>query len=173
MTHRIAGPRPTGQLSRRHRYLVYAVAIGVWLSGALWLLFHYFLMRASALGPMPHPLEPWWLSLHGAFAFAAIWSFGLLWGVHVVNNWPAGARRRSGALMILILGVLIASGYLLYYLGDDQLRSITSVTHWAIGLAAPAGFIAHRFARRARRSKLACGLLSKPGNAGEIAPGLY
>jgi hypothetical protein len=141
---------PVG-LSRTRRLGVYAVGIGLWLTGALWLLFHYFLMRPGEFGPAADPLEAWWLTLHGAFAFLAIWTFGLLWGVHVANNWSAGRRRWSGALLVGVFELLIISGYLLYYLGDETLRPIASLVHWAVGLAGPIFFLAHRFGLQRKR----------------------
>jgi hypothetical protein len=153
VTSRTRPPRrgPT-RLSQARRLGIYAVGIGVWLSGVLWLLFHYFMMRPGEFGPSPDPLEPWWLKFHGAFAFAAIWGFGLLWGVHVVNGWSGGRRRRSGGALVGLLGWLIVSGYLLYYLGDDHVRSIASILHWSLGLAVPIAYWVHRSATRRRMS---------------------
>jgi hypothetical protein len=140
---RIAAPR---------RRAIYVVMAALWASGALWLVFHYFLQGQGEFGPEPSPLEPWWLKLHGAAAFAALWLFGLLWGVHVVNGWKARRRRWSGGALFGSALALIASGYLLYYAGGETLRAATSITHWALGLAAPALFLIHRyFAREAKR----------------------
>ncbi len=115
-------------------------------------MFHYFLVRQGEFGPTANPLEPWWLRLHGAFALAAIWMFGLLWGVHITKAWPHQRRRWSGGMLTGVFAFLIVSGYLLYYLGDDALRPIVSALHWGIGLACPAAFFLHRIRRR-RRSK--------------------
>ena len=52
----------------------------------------YLLTKQGEFGPQSHPLEPWWLKLHGAFAFAFTWFFGLLWGTHVTVAWPRGRR---------------------------------------------------------------------------------
>jgi hypothetical protein len=132
------------RLPRSRHIAVYAIGIGVWLSGGLWLLFHYFVVHPGPFGPTSSPLEPWWLKLHGAFAFAAIWLFGLLWGVHIVAGWSGWRRRGTGGLMVAILGWLILSGYLLYYLGDETVRPLISLLHWVIGLAVPVAFTAHR-----------------------------
>ena len=92
------------------------------------------------------------LVLLGVLAFAALWLFGLLWGVHIVPGWSRGRLRKSGGWMVGSLIFLTASGYLLYYLTDDQSRSVASLLHWSAGLALPALFAVHRVARRRRGS---------------------
>jgi hypothetical protein len=79
-----------------------------------------------------------------------LWVFGLLWGVHMVNAWQARRRRWSGGALFGLGAVLIATGWLLYYAGDDGLRSVASFGHWGLGLAAPALFLFHRFFARDR-----------------------
>lgn len=141
------------RLGRSKRLTLYVVGIGVWLSGGVWLLFHYFCVKQGEFGPVENPLTPWWLRLHGAFAFAAIWIFGLLWGVHVTVAWPRERRRWSGGALAAVFAFLIASGYLLYYVGDDRVRPVVSVIHWGIGLVCPAFFFLHRLRRRRQRSR--------------------
>jgi hypothetical protein len=149
-------PRRAARLPQAQRLSVHVVGLGLWLSGALWLLFHHFVRRRGEFGWGPHPLEPWWLTLHGAFGFAAIWLLGLLWGVHVTAGWRTRRRRWSGALLAGVLVLLALSGYLLYYLGNERARAVVSVLHWAVGLACPGAFLAHRLRdllrRRARRA---------------------
>jgi hypothetical protein len=81
-------PGPS-RLSRARRAGISAVGIGIWLTGVLWLVLHYFVAYPGRFGPARSPLEPWSLTLHGAFGFAAIWIFGLLRDVHVQTRWPA------------------------------------------------------------------------------------
>ena len=142
----------TARLPRVRRLGLYAVGAGLWLTGGLWLVFHYLVPRPGDLGVGPHRLEPWWLTLHGAFAFAALWALGLLWGVHVVEGWALEKRRRSGLALLGAVGLLVLSGYLLYYLGNARAREVTGVVHWGIGLSCPAVFLAHRFGLRALRA---------------------
>jgi hypothetical protein len=130
---------------------LYIIGTGVWLSGGLWLLYHYFFVQQGEFGPAANPLEAWWLKLHGAFAFAAIWIFGLLWGAHVTKLWPSSRRRWSGSIMTGVLVWLILSGYLLYYVGEEKSRSIVSILHWSIGLACPFFFLWHRIKFRRPR----------------------
>lgn len=144
-------PRGSARLARARRLGLSAVALGLWSSGTLWLLFHHFFERPGQFGSRPHPLESWWLSLHGAFGLAAIWTFGWLWSAHITKGWATGRQRWSGGLLVVILGGLTVSGYLLYYVGQEQLRALTSLLHWSAGLAAPIPFLLHRLRERDRR----------------------
>jgi hypothetical protein len=147
-------PRGTAGLTRARRLALYTVGLGVWLSGALWLLFHYFLERPGPFGVSPHPLEPWWLWLHGACAFATIWTFGWLWSAHIRKGWGIGRKRPSGGLLVAILVGLTLTGHLLYYLSQEQARTITSFLHWSAGLACPIPFALHRLRNPASRRPL-------------------
>ena len=145
----MSGPSSSPRLSRTRRIALYVVGIGVWLSGVLWLAFHYFVVERGPFGSTESPMEPCSVTLHGAFAFAAIWLFGLLWGAHLPAGWSCGWRRRSGGLLAGLWGWLIVSGYLLYYAGGEEFRTAVSLAHWITGLTAPAAFAAHRLKRRA------------------------
>ena len=135
----------TPRLTRTRRTVVYGIAGGVWLTGAAWLVLHYFFQRQGEFGAEPNPFEWWSLAAHGLFAFASLWLFGLLWGAHFGAAWRSLRRRVSGVAMFVVFAWLIATGYFLYYVGSDQARSMIAIVHWAVGLAAPIPFILHRF----------------------------
>ena len=141
-----AAPRAPA-LSRSRQLTVYSISLGVWLTGAVWLLAHYFMEQEGAYGPSPHPLEFWSIAAHGAFSLATLWMLGLLWAIHIPAGWRSLRRRWSGSLMFGTAGLLILTGYLLYYFGDADLRPAVAVLHWAVGLACPVLFVVHRFAR--------------------------
>jgi hypothetical protein len=127
------------------RNSVYAIGLGLWATGAIWLLFHYFFPREDAFGAAPHPLEPWLLAAHGAFAFASLWLLGLLWIAHLPIGWFSGRRRWSGSVLFVVALWLAITGYLIYYAGDENLMSLAALLHWSVGLGAPAVFLVHRF----------------------------
>jgi hypothetical protein len=134
-----------------------AVGFGVWLSGVAWLIDHYFLKSEDALGLPNASAEVWWLRIHGAFAFLALWTAGLLWGVHVVRAWKGRRHRWSGGTLFTVLAVLIVTGYLLYYVGDERVRTIISGVHWIIGLAIPLAYLLHRIAKHLSLSQTRAG----------------
>lgn len=136
------------RLHPARRWLTYGVGIGLWTTGVLWLVFHYFLAQQTAFGPAPHPLEFWWRAAHGFFGFASLWTFGLLWSAHIVGAWKSGRHRVSGGAVFVLLAWLIGSGYLLYYLGSDEVIADVSLLHWSVGLVLPVPFLIHRLLRK-------------------------
>ena len=137
----------TGAIGLRagRRRLLYGVAAVLWMTGAVWLAAHYFWTKQGEYGPQTSPAEPWSLRLHGLFAMAALAFLGLLWAVHIVRGWRARRGRVSGSVLFGLALVLVLTGYLLYYIGDDDLRGWTSLIHWTLGLAALPAFLLHRF----------------------------
>ncbi len=139
------------RLSSRRKRALYAIFGGAWLTGILWLVFHYFLSVEGEFGGEPHPLEAWWLRLHGVFAFAALWLCGLLWAAHVRPALARPGRRLSGLLLLGMLAILAATGYLLYYAGDDSWRDTARWLHWLIGIALALVLGIHVMRARAQR----------------------
>jgi hypothetical protein len=134
MKHHAGNRHHGSRLSGAQRMATYATAAAAWLSGVLWLLFHYFLQRQGEFGAEAHPLEHWWLRLHGLCAFALLWLGGLLWALHVRHGlrWPQ--RRRSGVVIMLAFCLLAATGYCLYYADEGALRDTAGTVHWMVGL---------------------------------------
>lgn len=133
----------------------------LWLSGLLWLIFHYFLRQQGDFGPAPHVLEKWWLRLHGLAVFAMLLMLGSLITAHGRLAWRVKRQRRSGLSMLLLAGWLVGSGYALYYLVDDRQASWLPLLHWAAGLAAPLWLWSHR--RRQGRGVAARGSFMRSG----------
>lgn len=137
------------RLSRRREALVHVVLGTLWLSGVAWLVFHHFLRVPGEFGELPHPLESWWLRLHGAAAFAALWLLGVLWPTHLLPAWRS-RRRASGIVLAAFLAVLVASGWLLYY-GGEETRGAVSLLHWIGGLALALPLLWHALRGRSAR----------------------
>ncbi|MHB1186809.1 hypothetical protein [Thiobacillus sp.] len=145
MTH---FPQPI-RLGARHKRALYAIFLALWGSGVLWLLFHYFLRVAGEFGDAAHPLEAWWLRLHGLAGFAALVAVGSVLPVHARRAWQLGRNRRTGLAMKAWLLWLAATGYALYYFVSEANEAWLPPAHWVAGLALPlAGLIHIRLGRR-------------------------
>ena len=136
---------------RRSLFVVIAALAG---SGVLWLLFHYFVTTVTPWGQGPHPLEVWWLRLHGLAAMLTLVALGTLLLTHIRRAWLVSRNRLSGATLAAILAVLVATGYALYYFGGERTRPVISLVHWLLGLAVVALLLAH----------VALGRRSRPGS---------
>lgn len=152
--HRPAHPFGLG-VPHRRKHALYLVFGAAFATGILWLVFHYFLQRAGEFGNEPHPLEQWWLRLHGASAFAMLWFTGVLWGTHARPALAQPRWRTSGIAIVASLALLAASGYLLYYASDETFRDLVRLLHWLIGLSLALPLLIHIVGvRRARGQRL-------------------
>ena len=151
--------RNSVKLTLRHKVWLYATTALLYLTGAAWGWLHYLQAGADEFGGYS-AAEPWLMKLHGAAAMAVLVVLGTLLPNHVRFAWHARRNRPNGIGLIGILAFLIASGYGLYYFGDEQLRRWTSWSHLAIGLALPAVIVLHIWSgRRSARN------VSRPGRS--------
>jgi hypothetical protein len=139
------------RLSGWHQTYVYATGTVLALSGALWLLFHYFVRIPGQFGDTSHVLEYWWLRIHGISAAAFLIGFGSVLPGHVRRAWAGRRNRISGASFVSLLVLLMATGYALYYTADDGARALLSVLHWGVGLGIPVLMAWHIWRGRAWR----------------------
>jgi hypothetical protein len=126
----------------------------LWLSGAGWLLLHYYGQSPGEFGPQINPMEPWFLRVHGLALIPALLGFGGLFVTHLPKGWKVKRQRYLGIALTTLVGVLILSGYMLYYVGDEALRDWTSVLHWSFGLGVPIIFIWHYRGRKTKKQNM-------------------
>jgi hypothetical protein len=124
------------RLSSTHRVWFYASFALLLASGTLWVVFHYFIRVRGEFGVVAHPLQIWWLRLHGAAAMLSVAVLGSLLPIHVRRHWHQGKNRLAGTVAGAIALLLIVTGYALYYLSSEALRPWISTGHWLLGLAA-------------------------------------
>ncbi len=146
---------PVIRLGARHKRLTYTIFALLWASGTLWLLFHYFFGAQGDFGPEPHPLEIWWLRLHGLATMLALVAIGSLATNHVRLALQRKKNRRTGLPMLALNTWLILTGYALYYFSSDANAAWLPLLHWTVGLALPLALTIHILAgrQRARRAK--------------------
>lgn len=155
MTRKPRPAHPFGLgIPHRRKAALYVALATLFGSGILWLIFHYFMTHEGEFGPEPDALEAWWLRLHGAAAFVALWFTGLLWGTHARPALMQARWRVSGIAILALLGALAFTGYLLYYGSADALRDAVRLLHWLAGLSLALPLAIHIVGvRRSRRQR--------------------
>jgi hypothetical protein len=102
--------------------------------------FSYFANAPDEFGSTSKSLA---MKIHGAAAMAILVLIGTLLIGHVKFAWRAGRNRTNGAFFFSAFGILILTGYGLYYAGGEKLRAWTSWIHIVVGLALPILLFAH------------------------------
>lgn len=126
-----------------HKKILYVVFTLLWLSGALWLAFHYFMRVEGDFGMRPHPAEIWWLRMHGLMVFAVLFALGTVLPVHAKRAWQLKKNRPSGVFMKTLFLWLALSGYALYYFASDYNENWLPVLHWGAGISVPVVIVMH------------------------------
>jgi hypothetical protein len=140
------------------------------VSGIAWLAVHYTI--GAGAGALPHPAESWLMRVHGLAAFAGLFALGTLATQHVPRGLRLGAvhrhahQRRTGLVLLTLGGLLVATGYALYYFAPEDVRPALGWVHAALGVAMASVVLGHRrHARAARRAHFAT--LPRAGLAGK------
>jgi hypothetical protein len=121
----------------------------LWLLGAAVFVLEHFYATRGEFGTTPHAWQPTLLVLHGMVAVAATFLFGWICGDHVALTWRMRADRASGVWLLLLIGVLVLTGFAAFFLVDDSLRSSVGAIHEWLGLALMVPWVMHlMFGRR-------------------------
>ncbi|NBV06790.1 MAG: hypothetical protein EBS06_06100 [Proteobacteria bacterium] len=119
------------RLTSIQRIFLYLTTLILFLSGVVWLILNFFIDYDSEL----RFLNVWSLRLHGAAAYGLLIVFGMLISTHISFNWRVKKnRRKSGIILTVFLAILVVTGCLLYYLGDEAIRNYVSYIHWIGGI---------------------------------------
>ncbi len=137
------------RLSRRHKIALYSVLGVVFATGAIWIWLHYFVHDENEFGSSAAQTRI--LAIHGLFAAVSLLLIGSLLPLHVKFAWRSKRNRFNGIFFISTVALLIATGYALYYIGNERFRSWTSWTHLIVGVAFPLLLILHIWRGRASR----------------------
>ena len=136
------------RLAASLRYSLYAATAMVFASGALWLAARYL----PASRPLADGLATASLRVHGGAALVLLVLIGGTGSLHAPSAWRERKNLVSGISLSTALVVLTATGYCLYYLGDESARTISSLGHWMLGLALPAALACHLWPGRRNRA---------------------
>jgi hypothetical protein len=131
-------PLPSAQ-----RWLVYASSALLVITGLAWASLHYFGDAAGVDARAALPFNAFMMKVHGGAAMAALLGLGSLLPQHVPRGWSAKLNRKSGVATLAVASLLVLTGYLLYYSGDEFFRQLASYVHLGAGLAFAGSLVFH------------------------------
>jgi hypothetical protein len=131
------------RLPRIQRWLVYASSALLVITGLAWAFVHYFGDAAGLDSRAALAFNASMMKLHGGAAMAALIVIGALLPHHVPGGWTAKLNRKSGVTTLVVASMLVLTGYLLYYTGDETYREFASYFHLGAELAFAALLIFH------------------------------
>lgn len=135
------------QLHWVHRFFLYGCVLLIFISGLIW---HQVDEKAltQELSAAASTSKQVAIRFHGFSAVAFVLLLGMVLDGHVRRAWHARRNRVNGVSFLIVVSLLVLSGYSLYYVGDEQWRHFFSVGHVWIGMAFPFLLIVHVFLGR-------------------------
>lgn len=114
------------------------------LTGAFWLMVHFLVAEPETQAVW----SAWSMKLHGAAALLGTFLLGMIWSAHIRHAWIRRRNRLWGGFFGAAVGLLVATGYGLYYFNGEGLRSLTEWLHWLGGVAMGGLYWVHLIAGR-------------------------
>ena len=133
-----------------HALTIHLVACVLFASGTVAAL--YDILEATGRDePFSPALKVLALAVHGGAAMVFLVLVGTVLPNHVVRAWKNQRNRISGSVFLAAIGVMMVTGYGLYYFSGELLRVVTQWVHLVLGLLEPFLFVMHLvFGRRTR-----------------------
>jgi uncharacterized membrane protein AbrB (regulator of aidB expression) len=120
------------------------VGLGLlWLTGAAWLILHFFFQQTSDFGNAPHPWQPPLLVVHGICAVVATFFIGWVVGTHVEARWRREPNRVTGITLLSLFGTLAVTGLCSYYVTAESVRNGAAWLHELLGALAVVPALVH------------------------------
>jgi len=133
--------------------IFYTTCAVLWLSGMLWLYVEYFAQIQSEFGPQTNPAQAELLKVHGVATMVFLLILGTML-FHIPIGWRQKRNIFSGESLLVTCGILILTGWGLYYVGHEDLRKCMAMVHWILGAFLPFFIIFHIWKIVHQRSKL-------------------
>lgn len=127
----------TSRIPWRFRLGLFTTLTVAWCSGVCFFVLSRWFAIDGEFGPEKHPWQQPALMIHGAAAFFMMMGYGALLFAHVPLAWRLHRLRFLGLGLVTAIGLQMLTGYLLYYLANEELRILISNIHAAIGFSLP------------------------------------
>lgn len=139
-------------MTRGERWALHLATAGVALSGLAFGALKYFGERAGEFGPEPHPWMAWAQHAHVLAGPLLVFAFGILFKAHVLPALRSRETRRgSGWVLLVVISLLILSGYLLQIQAQATLRQALAWLHAPLGALFLLAYLAHLLHPRTTR----------------------
>lgn len=126
-----------------YRLTLIGVILTSWTTGITIYILQKWVRVQGEFGLTYHPSLSNFRQIHGAAAFAMMIIYGYILAAHVPSGWKQRRQRKLGLLLLALQFLLIISGYIIYYTGNENLFYLTATTHIITGLTFPLILIAH------------------------------
>ncbi|MBA3258962.1 MAG: hypothetical protein H0T68_05785 [Gemmatimonadales bacterium] len=140
-------------MSRFERWAVWSTSIATVVTGVIYLWMKYLLVSADPFAVVNHPWQSLVLKLHILVSPLLVFSIGLVALRHVW--WHVRSRmrdgRRSGMAMLVAVGPMILTGYLIQAVTHETLLRAMALSHIGLGLLYGAGLLVHQFTAGGKR----------------------
>jgi len=127
----------TSRIPWRFRLGLFTALAVAWCSGVCFFVLSRWFAIEGEFGPEKHPWQQPALMIHGAAAFFMMVGYGALLFAHAPLAWRLRRLRVLGLCLVSAIGLQMLTGYLLYYLANEELRGLVGNTHAAIGFSLP------------------------------------
>lgn len=115
------------------RIFLYMTLTGLGVTGLIWMGIHY--ANGGIAGEnRPYALLHQLMIFHGVLGYLMAVALGLFLAQHVGAGWRARRSRATGISLLALFATLMASALVLYYSGDDTLRTLASLSHQIVGV---------------------------------------
>ena len=139
----------TNSAPRWQRLFLYLTLSGLAVTGSAWMIIHYATGGFSG-EHRPYAMLHQLMIYHGILGYVMAIATGIFLGQHVAAGWRAGRSRATGVSVMILLGVLMSTALVLYYSGNDDLRSLASLVHQILGVGVVLAIPLHVAQRIAR-----------------------
>ncbi len=136
-------------MSRKVYKAVHLCAYLTLIHGTIYGAVKYLMQVETEYGIRPHPQQDVWLSMHVLLSPLLVFAFGMLWQNHIVKMYiNAIIKRKSGISLVVIMFLMIITGYLTQIIYQADWQNLTGISHAVIGLIFGLIYLIHHFLGR-------------------------
>jgi hypothetical protein len=146
-------------MTRFEKILLWGSTLLVGASGVVYGAMKYFMTTDDPYAVINHPLQPLFLKIHVVSSPLLVFAVGVVFTQHIWKQYRSGVQRsrRSGVWLLMALGPMILSGYLIQAVTGQRVLYWLVAVHLATSIIYLLGFGAHQVVNslreRARRRR--------------------